>query len=170
MFNECDPKKNGEQLFFNKIKGYINVIFDVGCREDSEFLDFKGEVHYFDPVQQFINNLSNQTNKNSVARFNVFGLGNENKALDYYPRYQSFYDRTASCGVRDEQNKIILNIKKASEYIQENNIIVIDFVKIDTEGYELNVLQGFGDYIRYVTPSHIENAQNGIKIIYTYRI
>lgn len=31
-----------------------NVIFDVGCRSDSEFVNFHGEVHYFDPVNEFI--------------------------------------------------------------------------------------------------------------------
>jgi hypothetical protein len=32
----------------------------------------------------------------------------------------------------------------------DNNIQNIDFLKIDTEGYELNVLQGFEDYLRNI--------------------
>ena len=57
MFNNYDPKTNGEYKFFIDIKDKINVIFDVGCRQDSEFINFEGEVHYFDPVDKFINNL-----------------------------------------------------------------------------------------------------------------
>jgi hypothetical protein len=36
MFNNCDPKTNGEEGFYNKIKDCIGVIFDVGCRTYSE--------------------------------------------------------------------------------------------------------------------------------------
>ena len=56
----CDSKTNGEEKFFLDIKNNINVIFDVGCRSDSEFINFQGEVHYFDPVHEFIENLKFQ--------------------------------------------------------------------------------------------------------------
>ncbi len=42
----CDPKQNGEFLFFCNIKDRVNIIFDIGCRSDSEFTEFNGEVHY----------------------------------------------------------------------------------------------------------------------------
>ena len=96
MFNNCNPKTNGEYDFFLSIKQNINVIFDVGCRVDSEFLEFEGEVHYFDPVYEFIFNLKKQPNRNKLSKFNHFGLGNDNKSLYYYPKYQSFYDRINS--------------------------------------------------------------------------
>jgi len=54
MFNNCDPEKNGEYKFFMDIKDKINVIFDVGCRSDSMYINFTGEVHYFEPVNEFI--------------------------------------------------------------------------------------------------------------------
>ena len=150
MFNNCNSKTNGEEKFFLTIKDKINVIFDIGCRSDSEFIYFEGEVHYFDPVDNFIQKLSHQPNKNKHSVLNNFGLGNENHELFYYPRYQSFYDRINSCQISDDSNKIILHIKKAKNYIMENNVKTIDFVKIDTEGYELNVLRGFEDYLAQV--------------------
>ena len=57
FFNNCDPKTNGEEKFFMNIKDSIKVIFDVGCRSDSEFINFSGEVHYFDSVNKFIEEL-----------------------------------------------------------------------------------------------------------------
>ena len=57
VFNNCDSKTNGEARFFAQIKDNISVIFDVGCRSESEYVDFKGDVHYFDPVDYFIENL-----------------------------------------------------------------------------------------------------------------
>jgi FkbM family methyltransferase len=150
MFNNCDSKTNGEYKFYMDIKDNINVIFDVGCRSDSEFIRFGGEVHYFDPVNEFIENLKKQTFLNKTSCFNNFGLGEDNKEIYYYPKYQSFYDRINSCSVSDDNNKILLHIKKGKDYMIKNNIKNIDFIKIDTEGYELSVLQGFEDCLENV--------------------
>ena len=150
IFNNCNSQTNGELKFFMDIKDKINIIFDVGCRSDSEYLNFKGEVHYFDPVTEFVINLKNKNNINKSSYFNNFGLGNENNQIFYYPKYESFYDRINSCKISDDSNKIILNIKKGKDYMIEKNIQFIDFLKIDTEGYELKVLQGFEDLIKNV--------------------
>jgi FkbM family methyltransferase len=50
----------------------------------------------------------------------------------------------------DDRNKVMLSIKKGEEYINENKVEKIDFLKIDTEGFELHVLKGFGDFLRNV--------------------
>jgi FkbM family methyltransferase len=150
MFNNCDSRTNGEVAFYNLIRNNIRTIFDVGCRSDSEFTTFKGEVHYFDPVAHFIENLKTQKNSNAVSYFNAFGLGDEAKEVYYYPRYQSFYDRVNSCKVSDETNKILLQIKTGKEYVTTKNICHVDFLKIDTEGYELNVLKGFDDFLKNI--------------------
>jgi FkbM family methyltransferase len=150
MYNNCDSNTNGEYKFFMDIKNNINCIFDVGCRSDSEFINFTGEVHYFDPVNEFIEELKKNKNVNKTSYFNNFGLGEENKQIYYYPNFQSFYDRINSCSFSDDANKILLQIKTGKDYIINNNIKNIDFLKIDTEGYELNVLQGFEDYLENV--------------------
>lgn len=150
MFNNCNSKTNGEQKFFETIKDKTSVIFDVGCREDSEFTMFNGEVHYFDPVNNFIENLKKQHNVNKISYFNNFGLGTENKELYYYPKYQSFYDRVNSCHISNDSEKILLNIKKAKDYMIEQKITNIDFLKIDTEGFELDVLEGFESFLENV--------------------
>ena len=56
------------------------------------------------------------------SNFNNFGLGDENKDLYYYPKYESFYDRINSCHISDDSNKILLNIKKGKDYVVNNNI------------------------------------------------
>jgi FkbM family methyltransferase len=169
MFNNCNSASNGELSFYNSIKNNIQVIFDVGCRSDSCFLNFKGEVHYFDPVKQFIDNLKTQNNSNKASYFNNFGLGEENKSIDYYPKYQSFFDRIKSCNQSDAQNKITLDIRKGQDYMLENNIQSIDFLKIDTEGYEMNVLLGFNDYLNNIKIIQFEYGgtfmDNGVKLI-----
>lgn len=151
------------------IKDNINIIFDIGCYSDSEFINFSGEVHYFDPVNEFIEKLKKQTILNKTSYFNNFGLGDENKELYYYPRYHSFYDRVHSCRISDDPNKKLLHIKKGEDYAINNNIKHIDFLKIDTEGYELHVLKGFGDFLKNIKIIQFEYGgtflDNKIKLI-----
>jgi FkbM family methyltransferase len=120
-------------------------------------------------VYDFIENLKTQKNKNKISYFNNFGLGNENKDIFYYPRYQSFYDRINSCHESDDKNKIILKIKKAVDYVNEKNIQKIDFLKIDTEGYELEVVKGFEHILQKIKIIQFEYGgtflDNNVKLI-----
>ena len=90
MFCNCNPETNGENKFFEYIKDKIKIIFDVGA-QSSNFIYFSGEVHYFDPVNKFIENLKIKKNFNTTAEFNNFGLGSENTQYYYYPRYHFYF-------------------------------------------------------------------------------
>lgn len=169
QFNNCDPNTNGELKFYNRIAEKINIIFDIGCRSDTLFNNFLGEVHYFDPMVSYIIELSNQKMKNKKSFFNSFGLSDQTQESYYYPKYQSFFNRINSCQISDDKNKILLKLKTAKDYIIENKISEIDFAKIDTEGYEFNVLKGFGEYIKNIKIIQFEYGgtflDNGIKLI-----
>ncbi len=69
----------------------------------------------------------------------------------------------------DDSNKILLDIKKGYDYVINNNIQNIYFLKIDTEGYELNVLKGFGDFLKNIKIIQFEYGgtflDNNIKLI-----
>ena len=143
----CDSRVNGEYLFFSKIKNHINIIFDVGCNYASDYLEFEKEVHYFDPEGSFVEKLSQMTNLNSTSTFNNFGLGKENNELYYFPMFQSFFNRIKSCEFNDDANKVMRTVKTGKSYVTMKNIETIDFLKIDTEGDELNVLLGFEDFL-----------------------
>lgn len=145
MFNQCDPNTNGELFFIESIKDKLSIAFDVGCREDSLLLGLECEVHYFEPNTEFFNQVKNKPNKNKKALFNNFGLGNTESKLTYYKNHQSFFHRIKTC--YQDNDITIFDIKKAITYITNNNIEFIDFLKIDVEGYELYVIQGFEDYL-----------------------
>ena len=147
MFDEDRPEYNGELAFYQDIRPHIKTIFDVGSRDSSLFMDFEGEVHYFDPRSDFIDSLEKQPCRNTRSYFNRFGLGLENTKNYYYPRFESFYDRIESCYTTDVENRIELEIRRGDEYMQKNQIETIDFLKIDTEGHEFSVLAGFDDYL-----------------------
>lgn len=135
-----------EIVFFEKIKPVCKVIFDVGASNDTIFLNEEKEVHYFEPLEDLMNSLKSQGNKNTKSIFNQFGLSDIEEELDYYKNYHSFYDRK----YKGFSDIIKLPLKRADKYIVDNKVENIDFLKIDVEGFELNVLRGLGDYITKV--------------------
>lgn len=167
MFNNDNEKTNGELRFVESIKNDVDIIFDVGCRSDSLFTSMDKIVHYFDPNDMFLNALSKLPNDNKESYFNDFGLSDEKGELVYYGNCHSFVDRTETCGI--DNNTKILKIDTAETYINANNITSIDFLKIDTEGYELNVVKGFGEKIGIVNIIQFEYGGTfkdaGIKLI-----
>lgn len=141
---------NGEKHLYSIIKNEISTIFDVGCRSESLFLDFPGEVHYFDPVPPYIEALKAQPTQNKRAFYNTFGLSDEETILSYYPRYESFCNRITSCEVDDSANKVEFMVKRGDNYVKEHNLEEVGFLKLDTEGYEFKVLKGFGDFLHKI--------------------
>jgi hypothetical protein len=54
--------------------------------------------------------------------------------------------------------------EKLSDYINENNIKHIDFLKIDVEGHELGVLQGLDNYLNASFIDFIQFEYGGANI------
>lgn len=148
-FNNCNPETNGERNLIRSLPAGL-TIFDVGCRSDSELLSYKGEVHYFDPVPEFIDQIELKANTNIRSYFNKFGLSSQDTSFDYFPKYQSFYNRVNSCNVDDSSNKIVVQVRKSKSYIYERDIQSIDFLKVDVEGHEPEVIMGFEEDVRNV--------------------
>ena len=149
IFENDNPQTNGEHMFVRFLEsiGKVNIIFDVGCRYDSEFINVKGTVHYFHPLPCFIEELRHSpVNYNLKSIFNPFGLSDISGLAMYYPNAQSFINRPVFCN--SDQTPVELKLKRGDEYMISNNIENIDFLKIDTEGYELKVMKGFGEKLK----------------------
>ena len=133
-----------------KIKNKIKVIFDVGCSNDSLFLNFNGNVHYFYPNINELEKLKTQINVNNLSVFNNFALSNDNSDSIYFPNTQSLHDRKIGKLYKHKFDSDLIIIKKdtGKNYIKNTNINEIDFLKIDTEGNEMNVLLGFEEEIK----------------------
>jgi len=154
-----------EIKFYNKIKDNCDVLFDVGACDDSTFLQEAKEVHYFEPFEEFYKTLSNSPCSNKKSVFNCFGLGQKEETLKYYKDYIAFHDRKF---LPDAQPTCELPIKRADEYVAKHGIESIDFLKIDVEGFELDVLLGFGDFLKNIKYIQFEYggtySDRGIKL------
>ena len=81
------------------------------------------------------------------------GIGKEESILPYYERAESFVNRF------NESPSKNLSIIPLSKYINDKSIENIDFLKIDTEGFELDVLQSLGPKLSCV--KHIQFEYGG---------
>lgn len=149
--------------FFNLIKKHVDVIFDVGARDDIDYIknsyDKSRQFHLFEPVPEFISNCQNQIESLNPADdidneiyLNAVGIGSESGFMDYYPNTQSFVFRTHDANSVDVG--LSFPIKTLDNYCEENKISNIDFLKIDIEGMEIDVLNGGRNIV-----------ENGTKII-----
>lgn len=149
MFNNCDPITNGEIYLFEKLKNRISVFFDVGSRDDTYYasLDHTDHIqfHLFEPNIDFFNKICKT--KNHIL--NNVGLGQEETELNYYEGAQSFVYRKEHYGRDIPFRKF--KIMRLDDYCTKNAISHIEFLKIDTEGFELDVLIGAEKMLSNIT-------------------
>ncbi len=157
---------------FLKKKGYLNFeyFFDVGAHKGESLKLFLNNfkiknIYSFEPSH--INFLNLKKNAKRIKRkfkdtnilIENYALGNEQKDMDMKQieesssstindiNIESNYFKKKSRFLYNFNNKFFyedIKIKQIilSDYILENKIPKIDFLKIDTEGYEFNVLLG----------------------------
>lgn len=136
----------------------IEVVFDVGTRTDIDYLKIKPNVvyHLFEPNLEFFSILAakiqNENFKN--VYLNNYGLGDEIGEFHYNPILETFRDNNSVF-------KLLL-VKTIDWYVKEHNIDKIDFLKIDTEGWDLKVILGAKEIwpkIKYIQYEHWANDE-----------
>ncbi|NTW31617.1 MAG: FkbM family methyltransferase [Bacteroidetes bacterium] len=135
----------------------MNIVFDIGANEGQTALPLHNyfsfsDIYCIEPVMDTYNILTRNTSHiKKIKRFQIaFGENNENKSI-------LLFDNTESCmnslnevsmnnyeGAKNE----IITIVKGDDFCLRNNIKKIDLLKIDTEGYEIQVINGFSEMIK----------------------
>lgn len=143
----------GTDLFLDIHKrigyGSLKTMFDVGANIGQTwewFRDNEGaaEIYCFEPVFKPYEELRNKVgnDRNSVLENIAFGeaVGERTIRLFNDTRLNSLKNEVMSDDINS--NEELITIDTIDNYCCKNNITKIDFLKIDTEGYELNVLEG----------------------------
>lgn len=168
---QCDAAHNGELLLWNHLCAQNNgerlVVVDVGSRVDDYYFASAPEnveFHLFEPNPLFYVSLAAKATSSLIkksVRTNNVALGAENGTLPYYERSQSFVCRPV-CGDVPGEPSMHLPVRTLRAYMREHGLAAVDFLKIDTEGFEIDVLRGLGDALPRV--KHIQFEYGG-----TYR-
>lgn len=135
-----------ELKVFNSLTD-IKVVFDVGSRDDVDYLIHKPgiELHAFEPNQEFFEQLKTNVKDTPNVYINNFGCGDIEGEFQYNHGGQSI---SLPLDVDTLEDKTIVTVKRLDKYIEEHGIEHIDFLKIDTEGYEPNVMRGLGNKVK----------------------
>lgn len=130
-----------ELKIFKELKD-IQVVFDVGVRDSIDYVKIRpdAEYHFFEPNPFFYKKIRQKgfIPFRTIVHLNNYGLGDIEKLVEYDYTLESFKDSLAKPTMCDAP----LQIRTLDGYTEAYGIKQIDFIKIDTEGYDLKVLQG----------------------------
>jgi len=146
---QIEPMRAEELIAFIRHKEDLKVVFDVGARGNLEFSQIHPncEYHLFEPQIGYANYLKEAIKDMQNVTVNHTGLGDEVvKQAKFYHNIQSFAPHPFVDSQHNEGDEF--DISTVDEYCKEHSIDFIDFVKIDTEGYDYRVLLGAKDMLK----------------------
>jgi FkbM family methyltransferase len=133
----------------------FETVFDVGANVGQTALAFSelfpsATIYSFEPVPNTFATLQASTQgRGNVRVFNIaFGGASARlpMAIKADSRTNSF--AIGGSGEDEAEPQTMVNVVTVDEFVAEHGIKKIDFLKIDTEGFDLEVLQGAEGIIR----------------------
>ena len=191
---------NQSKIFsFLKKRGYkkFDIFFDIGAHKGESILLYLknfdiSRIYSFEASSQNFEKLSKnllmirKKYKNVEIITENLAAGSENKKISIKQLVEtssstineinlhSKYYKKKSFLVNDKSQKSYLELEvnqiRLSQYLDQKNLDKIDFLKVDTEGYEYNVLKGLDSKLSTVTLIMFEHHYDDmLKKNYTFR-
>lgn len=166
--NYGDFNRTGEKKFIKLIKDEINLSLDIGANVGNYtkliLQETNSKVISFEPLPDAYRELE-VLKKDFSERLEVFNIAisNENKKQDLYfgneksekASLMNNLEKLSFVG-KVNKNKISVNVKKLDDLKNVFKNQIIDFIKIDTEGYEFEVLDGAKNLLQEHKPKFIQ--------------
>lgn len=153
---DYDPATNGEIALLDRMRRFpLKTLFDVGANQGCWTLAVRerfpdAEVHAFEVVPATRQALADAVGATDKVRIVPLGLGSAPGSIGVYyypeaPALSTALDYPHHSGKREQ---LSLPVTTGTAYMREFGITHIDFLKIDVEGMEMEVLRGFDSAIR----------------------
>lgn len=144
------------------------IIFDIGSNVGMYSLLFANtfnkynKIYSFEPIKKTFNFLEKNIKLNNYSNIEIFNFGFTNIEGNYnigFPnpnineRYNNINKNdTGLCSLFGTENKELIYCDTLDNFIKKNNINKIDFIKIDVEGSEFNILKGGYNTLKNLKP------------------
>lgn len=136
------------------------TVFDIGANVGWYTLNIRkriknSEVYSFEPSPITFERLCDNLNENDLDINNAINIGfyTENSQLDfYYNIEESGSSSLANIRETEAVTKISVEMMKLDDWVEENHITDLDFIKCDVEGAEYFVYQGGKEIIKKYKP------------------
>lgn len=146
------PLDSGEKAVVKWLKKELSqnpVLFDVGANNGQylEMLlnvlqDINPIIHSFEPDAKAFQKLSEKFGHLEHVILNNFALGDKENTSILYVSKDGGVDSSLIKSNNHDFLEYTIQVKTLDSYCLEHSISKIDFLKIDTEGYEMSVLKG----------------------------
>ena len=134
--------------------------FEILNKNISKYHPDKIEIHNFGMGDKISNNYINQTLESSSSTINKL-----NKDSKYFKK------KLKVLSIKNKEtfyHKVPIKLLTLDYFIENNKIENIDLLKIDTEGYEFNVLKGLSKYSQNIKLIYFEHHYDDM-IIKNYK-
>jgi len=178
IFPYMKKKKSGTFTFHVRNKSIANVpiknLLDVGCCVGAQLEAYrhlmKPEMSYgFEPsLENFYKAINRFSDMKDVYLFNTaVSCCNDEKILNMYPNISQHSLKKKNDTSEVEQRMV--PVTRLDSWARREDVDSFDFVKIDTQGEDSNVLIGMGDMIYTVKILIVEIMMNGHEYAQTPR-
>jgi FkbM family methyltransferase len=140
------------------------LIFDVGAHFGESALAYAeaypaAEIHCFEPTPKSHARLAKTVAGRKNVHAHNLALGRETATLALRERHDSTMNRLLPADQASD-GTIDVPVRPGAEILREIGARTIDFLKIDTEGHDLDVLLGFQPVLGQVDFIQVEAAMN----------
>ena len=158
-------------IIWAKLSETSNSIFDIGANTGiysllSKSINPNSKVYAFEPINRIFDKLeiNNKLNKYNISCINtavsnfegsVFIQDDPNKEHIYSAKITNTIDKNKSHFTQIKTKSITLDY-----FIKKKNILNIDLIKIDVENHEIQVLEGFNEFIKEFQPTILIEVLN----------
>jgi FkbM family methyltransferase len=99
-------------------------------------------IHMFEPIPEYYDECVSKFDKYDNITINNIGIGDKKESLKIKIDNDNLgYNKI------EEDGSFDINLITFTEYAELNKINDVDFIKIDTEGYDIKVMQGMYEWL-----------------------
>jgi len=151
----CYQHQITEDFIISSLVSKDNTAIDVGASFGwvslilAESVGSFGKVHSFEPSSKIFKYLKQISDKRTQISPHQVAISNENGEVSFLNEKSSDLSHISSNVTKNSET---IECKTLDKFVLDNNIISIDFIKVDVEGHDCEVIEGSLETLKSCSP------------------